>query len=48
MVRHESGEALSNYGREENIKVLSKFIDNPVEEVRDTCRLGVEKLRSFE
>lgn len=47
VVRHEAGEALSNYGVDEYINILRKYKDSEVEEVRDTCRLGLAKLESY-
>lgn len=44
MVRHEAGEALSNYGKEEDLLLIESLVDCPVEEVRDTCRLAMSKL----
>ena len=37
VVRHEAGEALANYGREEYIMILEKYGKDEAEEVRDTC-----------
>ncbi len=48
VVRHEAGEALANYGREEYMIILEKQLKDKMEEVRDTCELGLEKLKRFE
>ena len=44
VVRHEAGEALGNFGKEEDLVLLSSLKDSGVEEVRDTCRLAVDKV----
>lgn len=46
MVRHEAGEALAAIGSPESLDILTKYSNDPIIEVAQTCQLGVCKIQS--
>jgi len=44
MVRHEAAEALGAIGKEESLLLLQKYINDPVQEVAETCIIAVDKI----
>jgi hypothetical protein len=48
MVRHEAGEALAAIGDRDGKfdlhKILSKFINDPIKEVAETCQLAIKMI----
>ncbi|GFS15428.1 deoxyhypusine hydroxylase [Elysia marginata] len=48
MVRHEAGEALGAIGDPTAIKVLEKYVNDPVVEVAETCELALGRLHWLE
>lgn len=49
VVRHEAGEALANSGTSDLIPIFEKYaINYKIEEVNDTCSIGLEKLRTYD
>lgn len=45
VVRHEAAEALAAIGLDSSIDVLKQYIDDPVQEVAETCQLAVQKIQ---
>lgn len=44
MVRHEAGEALAAIGNTSVIPLLKRYINDPYQEVAETCQLAIDKL----
>ncbi len=45
VVRHEAAEGLANYMRQEDLPLFARYRDSPVPELRDTCRVALEKVK---
>jgi len=45
MVRHEAGEALGAIGTAECLPILEKFLNDPVQEVSETCQIAIDVIQ---
>jgi len=45
IVRHEAAEALAYLNEEKYAELLLKYYDSPIDELRDTCRIGLSRLQ---
>lgn len=45
VVRHEAAEALAAIGLDNSLEVLKKYLDDPAQEVAETCQLAVQKMQ---
>lgn len=48
IVRHEAAEALANFKHDHIPKILSRFVDHKSRPIRETCFIGLEKLKEDE
>lgn len=44
MVRHEAAEALGALGDKESLDLLNKYLNDPLEVIRQTCELAIERI----
>ena len=45
MVRHEAGEALGAIGDPSCIELLESYVEDPIPELSETCRLAIDRIR---
>lgn len=45
ITRHEAAEALAAISQEDSLEVLSRFLDDPEQEVRETCELSIDRIK---